>query len=536
MAKISKTNLDTCLRALARVILAYAPTRRFVAIHSVKFFTWYYLGTVLAPHQVGWIRELLRRRRCGVLSPIGHGKTEAISKDLMIWLIVRNRNVRILNISKSGGPAGVATKNAMVVRQEFESNPKLISDFGTFYSTDRRLCRTWTQTCFQVIRSKNLKDATFEAIGIKGALTGSRFDIIVMDDPVDYRSEASAAERKMILEDFKSTIETRLEPDGFLWFIGTRKAFNDLYSHFITNPMWTVIVQKAIIREPEEWEYVKLEELVVLDDGTIEEYRVVIHSEDRGEVLWPEQWPMEKLLLRRLSSGSITFNREFQNECTDDETSDFRLSWLQQCRDENLSYISGWVSEDIKGQFKAIIAGTDPSLVISRKEAEARNTSFMVQVAFGLTDSGERRVLSIERTRGHTPAQAQNRIQAFNEQKRTDYHFVEANAFGAIFTHNLIEERGVRILKHITGQNKSDPWSGVPSLSALFENGKVRLPYKTPEDKAMTDTVISEFYTFGQNETDDIVMAFWIAEAGVQRFMASQIRKRKREKLIHGKR
>lgn len=90
----------------------------------------------------------------------------------------------------------------------------------------------------------------------------------------------------------------------------------------------------------------------------------------------------------------------------------------------------------------------------------------------------------------------------------------------------------MKMFQHKTGLNKTDPTIGVPSLSILFQHGKIVLPYKTPDDKHKTDTLINEFHGFGSTESNDIVMAMWIADTLAERFLAGQARKRKQKNKL----
>ena len=91
---------------------------------------------------------------------------------------------------------------------------------------------------------------------------------------------------------------------------------------------------------------------------------------------------------------------------------------------------------------------------------------------------------------------------------------VEKNAFGEIHYTDLVSKTDLPIKAHLTTkQNKSDPWQGVPSLSILFENGKVVIPSATEEDKEMTAPLMQELFGLGREKHDDCVMSLWIAHS-----------------------
>jgi len=533
MAKRKPKDIEEALEALTTLVMTYPQTRVKLAMQSLYFYAWYYFNVVLYKHQKRWGDKLLKSRRALILGPAGHGKTELISKIIPAWLICKNRNSRNLFVSDSGGATGTASKNAMLLKQELETNPRLIEDFGPFHSTNPRKCKVWQQTIFQVIRDKKMKDATVQSIGILESITGGRFDNIIFDDIVDKDSARSATKRKNILEEVMTTLIPRLEPNGIAWMIGTRKHFDDIYSHLIKNPSWDVMIDRAIIREPEDWEIIKLEDPIIREDGSEQWHKVVIHSEDKGECFCEQLRSMEELLLLRYELTPRFFNPEYQNEITDDETSDFKLAWLEQCRNESKSYIAGRLTDEIRSKYIGIFVGIDPSLAINKQEAEVKDTSYMVQIALGLTRDGTRELLAMDRFRGLSPADKMERVKSFYYRIFPTYCAAETNSFGTIYHWNLVNNHGMKIFEHKTGLNKTDPTIGVPSLSILFQHGKIILPYKTPEDKQKTDTLINEFHSFGSTESNDIVMATWIADTLIERYLAGQARKRKQKNKIN---
>jgi len=515
-----RSNISRALQASATLFMAFPETRRKLADHSIRFFAWYYLGFDLSECQERWIYEMIRTRRGLVLAPAGHGKTEAIAHVLVLWLVARNRNLRILITMKS---EDLAIKSIKVIKQELETNQRLIADYGSFYDP----ANVWQARAITVRRDANLKDATVEAVGMLGAITGSRFDVIIFDDIIDVLSVQSESVRTKTEDYVDGTLIPRLEPNGVVWAIGTRKHYDDIYNHFLKNPIWICVEEKAIIREPAKWGIVKRKEPIVLDDGTEQWYEAVIYSDDQGECLWDDRWSIKILLLHRFTIGTVVFDREYQNKIVSDETALFKLAWLEQCRDETRSYVSGQLSVNQKSQYVAIIQGVDPSLIVSKKEAEAKDSDYMVVATIGLRSDGKRDLLHLFRDRGLSPAMVENMIKVVYYQFDPQYCLLESNSFGAIHAHNLIENTGMKLVRHHTGVLKQDLYKGVPSLSVLFENAKFSLPYATPKDQQLTDIFINEFYRLGSEAHDDIVMAMWIAESGISRFLTSQAARRR---------
>ena len=87
----------------------------------------------------------------------------------------------------------------------------------------------------------------------------------------------------------------------------------------------------------------------------------------------------------------------------------------------------------------------------------------------------------------------------------------------------LARERGLSNIEQFTTTegNKKDLYSGLPSLSAMFERGQIKVPYKEGDTRQKVESMFSEFasVTFrsdkGKLEAssghDDIVMSSWLS-------------------------
>jgi hypothetical protein len=500
---------------------ACAATRRLLATHSIVFFAYWYLGLFLPWHQQQWIRRLLRAKRIVILAPRGHGKTEIVSKLLPLWLIVCNRNIRILMVTKS---AELARRNSMLIRTELRTNQRIIGDFGDFYHHKQSVI--WQQSTWMVVRDKVMKDPTFTAVGLFGAVTGNRCDILILDDVIDRTSVNTPEQIAKVDNEIKGTYFPLLEPSGQTFAIGTRKNYNDIYGTLLKSQGWTKIVQCAVLRFPDQWHIEELDEPVVDADGFERWDHIVIDGKDPGQMLWDAR-PMQWLLEQRLVMGSVLWEQEIQNNVVDEATALFPWRFLNQCKDESMSWVQGRITPRMRRQYVCIIDGTDPALVTSKQDAERRDSDNMVNVAIGLTRKGERHFLAIDVERGLSPAKVETRIMAFYKRTKPLRMLIERNSFGILHIHNLISGTDMRIVPHQTGLNKKDPYEGVGHLSPLFENLKFRIPYKTAEDKRITDALLEEFHGFGSDIHDDRVMASWIACYGILRYLGGQARIRK---------
>lgn len=76
--------------------------------------------------------------------------------------------------------------------------------------------------------------------------------------------------------------------------------------------------------------------------------------------------------------------------------------------------------------------------------------------------------------------------------------------------------RGVLIVPHHTGKNKTDPEFGVAMIKPHWQFGRIRLPYYGPDARAVSDPLITEVTRYPDAVTDDCLMAHWFHEYQLQ--------------------
>lgn len=129
--------------------------------------------------------------------------------------------------------------------------------------------------------------------GIGGALTGRGAHGAIIDDPVKNDREAlSPTYRKRAQEWFRSTLRTRLEPDGFIFVIQTRWHEEDLagWLQKESDEDWLVISLPAIAEEDEA--------IYLPDDPGVPAW-----TRASGEVIWPWRFSMSDMLATQKALG-----------------------------------------------------------------------------------------------------------------------------------------------------------------------------------------------------------------------------------------
>jgi len=475
------------------------------------------MGVMAGEHQIRW-RYHADRRRVLMLGPRDHGKTMVMAQWLPLEEVARNNKIRILLVRKT---QDAARKTLGAVKKIIEEGREFRAQFGDLKG------EKWTQTQIYV-RGASSIDPTIEAIGIGGAITGNRADLIICDDVIDPINAESESQRRKHWDWFRGTLLELLDPDGRCVVIGTRKHHYDLYGSLMSDDKSFFVVHDRAIdiddvsKIPHEIEY----ELI---EGQSVAVSVTVQTPDPPAVLWGERWPLEKLLLKRASVGAQLFNRENQNEVVDDDTALFKMAVLEACADPRLSYLGSDVGgkvpyEVIRGRFVAVVQSWDLSAVTKKADAEKADSNWTVCYTVGVDEQGKRWVLNVIRERGMRYLAMKQLIMQQYELYLPSAVIVEANVFQNVFVSALMDETGMPIIPHTTDASKSSPYTGIPAMSVQFENRHYAFPSRTDHDKYLTGQIFSEFQGFGVSRHDDLVMALWFVEAVVPAMLSKSAR------------
>ena len=150
------------------------------------------------------------------------------------------------------------------------------------------------------------------SVGVGGSITGKGADLLILDDPIKNRQEAeSITYRTMLLNEWQSTIYTRLHVGGAVIVILTRWQENDLAASLL-NPE---------SGEPEDWEVLSLPCIADEPDDLL--------GRKIGEPLWPEKGYDENWARRtRMSVGEYTWYSLYQQKPRPESGAIFKREWL----------------------------------------------------------------------------------------------------------------------------------------------------------------------------------------------------------------
>ena len=218
------------------------------------------------------------------------GKSEFTSKYLPAWFLGRFPNKRVGLASYEADFAATWGRKTRDILEEW--GPSI---FGVRVRQDTRAANRWD------VERWNGKRWVFEdggmfTAGVGGPFIGKGFHLIIVDDPFKNAKEAnSQVYRDNVWEWFVSGPVTRLEPGGVIIVIQSRWHEDDLIGRLKkkqaageTGINWRVLTLPAIAGE---------------DD---------LIGREPGEALFPERYPVEKLLNIKKDIGEYWFSAQYQ--------------------------------------------------------------------------------------------------------------------------------------------------------------------------------------------------------------------------------
>jgi phage terminase large subunit-like protein len=318
---------------------------------NVAWFAWYYLGINLTPYQQAWLQRIPGAYRYLQLSPRDHGKTTIFAYALAVYVCCMSAtdhaltgswvptNARMLLISKNDDEA---KKHIRRVKDTLERNPLIARDFGTVRGPRSMPWNDSLLSCRRVEEPGAIphRDATLEGIGRGNAITGGHFDIILMDDPIDYDSSRTPGGREQGIAFYYETVAELAEPQTHIYVIGTRKHWAELYQTFIDSGLWEVHAECAVLKWPNNDVAGTIKRLhpIFVKDARGEEHPDVRFDGDWSEfeVLWPERWTAHELMKKLVEIGEAPFFREYQNDPSMMKGRRLKLEWLRLYTEDEL--------------------------------------------------------------------------------------------------------------------------------------------------------------------------------------------------------
>jgi predicted phage terminase large subunit-like protein len=210
-----------------------------------------------------------------ILMPPGSAKSTYASVIFPAWWFTQHPRSSVISASHS---LNLAEHFSRRVRSLIRDKQQYLG-FGVL--PDQRSVDAWTTSC----------GGDYLSVGVRGAITGRRADLVIIDDPLRSQADAeSGRQRDHIWDWYKSDVTTRLKPGGKVVLIMTRWHPDDLGGQ---------LLEQAAA----DWRVVRLPAIAEAGDPL---GRII------GSALWPEWENYDALMRKRELIGERAWSALFQ--------------------------------------------------------------------------------------------------------------------------------------------------------------------------------------------------------------------------------
>lgn len=277
-----------------------------------------------------------------VLFPRNHAKTSIVSHCLPPHILIQQAAANVYFPGVEGSECRIllagekeerAKDNLRVVSAAFTSNQLLRSLWPErCWDKPRRDAPKWNDAEIVIPRQQEWPDASLKAIGVGGAITGARPNVIIKDDIISV--EASNSDAVM-----KTAINWHIVSRALLEEYETNTGLQSL--EFIIGTHWATFDYYTYVKD---------------NDPTVEHITKSIYTMDEEGVpliLWPERYTWDDIQELKHQYGRM-FWLLFMNQPFDPSLTDFNLEMVRR-----FSFKEGRVVFDEDGRDKALSKKAD---------------------------------------------------------------------------------------------------------------------------------------------------------------------------------
>lgn len=516
------------------------------ALEDFAYFRKRYFGRRTVPWQVDAAKRVVAALEKGhhaddptmmvINAPPGTGKSTTFTHDIAVWLIVRDRTVRIMVGSRTETQA---TKYARRIRTTLsaksvmrattkdlarglatDAEAVLAKDFGPFQPGREELWRAGSFTVLQeggVVSDE--KEATVEAYGQDSGFLGGRYDVVFWDDLVDNKNMRTEGMRAEMVEWWDLQAESRVEPGGVFVLQGQRISADDLYRYCLDKrndagePMYEHVVYQAH------------------DDSKCDGHHHRLAPWPATCLLDPKRLSFRKLATIRQNNPRV-YEVAYQQQDSNPEASLIEPLWIEGGTDHEagLSYPGcldagrafGQVPEMCRDGSVWSVITVDPSptkwwAVQWWVYHPGTTQRFLVRALRQKMTSTQFLTMNLDDGKWSGVLEAW-RAESLEIGVPLDQVIVEQNAAQRFMLQNPMWQRwldtwNISLLPHDTHRNKTDPGYGLSMLQQPFRTGLFRLPGSTEyATQTVVDRVRYELTHYPGVSDFDQVMAAWFFE------------------------
>jgi len=238
-------------------------------------------------------------KRLIISMPPQHGKSQSVTETLPSYYLGKNPSNRVIEASYGDDLA----------RRFGRRNKQKINQFGKELFNIELSKSSSSDTDFEIEEHKG----SMISRGIMAGITGQPADLIIIDDPIKNKEQAtSETYRDKLWEEWLNSINTRLSANGKVILIQTRWSEDDLAGRLLDN-------------EAGKWTYINIPCEAEEND---------ILGRTKGDALFPEigkdnKWLTEFKTSYTSKEGSMTWNALYQGQPTTLEGNMIKRKWLK---------------------------------------------------------------------------------------------------------------------------------------------------------------------------------------------------------------
>lgn len=248
--------------------------------------------------------------RLMIFMPPQNGKSELSSRRMPALILGQNPNIKIVGASYADSLAASMNRDVQRIMQSKEY--AFLFPESQLRGEGREVTDAVQNTSMFEIPNKA---GSYRSVGIGTGLTGHGADVLIIDDPVKDRKEAdSLVFRDRAWEWYTSTASTRLGKDGRVLLLMTRWHEDDLAGRLL----------KLAKDDPgaDQWETLSLPAIKI-------DHKEPLDPREIGEALWPEKYPLSRLLKTKQNVGTRVWSALFQQTPTSNKGNMIKREWFK---------------------------------------------------------------------------------------------------------------------------------------------------------------------------------------------------------------
>ena len=449
--------------------IQYLPNLEMSMHNELKILSYNYFKTTCLPEfgqnwrNLEWGNMVQLFNHLAILAARSSGKSFEFSYALPLWKMYRYRRPIMGRdtIDNRMSKEGVIMSNALklgrkllskineeimindILRERFVGEGKMEAKLGA----DRILTRN---------------GALIELRSFDNSIRGLHPGWIGVDDFLDKSAIYSQEQRDKFKEVFTAEILPALEPNGQIVTVGTPFHPMDLYDLIRKDPRFYLFEYPSIFPD--------------------------------GRLLATDRYDLDKLMAEKQTLGSAVFAREYLITPISDTSSIFPWEFLKKSfiGMENTSFADNINSFPIK--FKRVITACDLAITANV------GGDYCAFITLGLDQDDNIYIINVWHKQGASYNEQINQICSIDQRYKPNKIVVENNGFQKVIA-DLAKDRGLKnIAEFHQGTLKKDLREGFPALSATFERGGIRIPYRDGKTREVAEKVCAELNSITYHE------------------------------------